>query len=119
MNEATTPRTLEETTTSALVPGAHIEVAFSKLGMDARKYLKVDDPDNGYYTIEQPLILPNTIPYVLEALYQIQAEGTPQGREIAAALVENITTKNDLTDEELSVLHSIAKTGGRALLRKV
>ena len=113
------PRTVKETTTSALVPGAQFLVAFSKLGLDASEYLKGEDPDRGYYTIDTPLVLPESFPEVLAILYRIQDSGSKQARAMAAALIDNLTTRNDITNEELTFLIPAAQGGGLVQLRKM
>ena len=121
MQEVTTPPvSLEETTISSMVPGAHIEVAFQKLGRDVSNYVKGSGAhpfdignERGYYHIDAMPVLPESLPEMLEKLYQLQDSGSEQSADIATALIENLTTRNDITNEELSWLYKIAQDGGQ------
>ena len=107
---------MQETTTSSMVPGAHIEVAFSKIGLDATQYLKGGE---GFYAVEYPLAT-SQLSEVLESLYEVRRESpSQQVEDLVSSLIENITTRNDITNEELSVLYSIARGGGTANLVSV
>jgi hypothetical protein len=117
---------ITETTQSSMVPGAHIEVAFQKLGRDVSKYLKGSGAlpydsgnERGYYHIDQMPVLPESLPEMLEALYRIQEDGTERSKDLASALVENLTTRNDITNEELSWVYKIAEDGGQFELTKI
>lgn len=127
MHEATTSRErLTDTTTSALVPGAHIEVAFQKLGRDVSRYVKGSGAypysignNRGYYNIESLPVLPESLPDILETLYRIHEGQSELASEIATSLIENLTTKNDLTNEEVAWLVHIAENGGQFELTPV
>lgn len=116
---------IQETTSSSMVPGAHIEVAFQKLGRDVSQYLKgsgalpFDDDKRGYYHIDVMPVLPESFPEMLEALYRFQETGPEKSADIASALIENLTTKNDITNEELAWLYKIVEDGGQFELTKV
>lgn len=127
MFETTTSRDMiVEATTSSMVPGAHIEVAFQKLGRDVSKYVDGSGAlpfdignERGYYHIDMMPVLPESLPEVLEKLYRIQERGTERASDIASALIENLTTRNDITNEELTWLYKIAEDGGRFKLTQV
>lgn len=127
MHEATTSREqVEETTLSSMVPGAHIEVAFQKLGKDVAQFVKGSGAyphgignERGYYHVDAMPVLPESLPEMLERLYDLQDSGTEEAVEIASALIENLTTKNDITNEELAWLFHIAEGGGKFEISRV
>ena len=114
---------LDENTTVASVPAVYVRSTLGKVGIDYQKFLK-DEPgvmsvdhhieDRQFSSVVKDLVKATSADTGFAST--VNASRASDLKTLVDAIIVNLTTKNDLTDEELDVLYTIVKNGGKIKL---